>query len=119
MRNTQVVAGRRRRKKILRQARGAYGARSKHIKIATENLHRGWAFAYKHRRLKKRDFRRLWITRISAASRARGITYSAFMNGLLKADVAIDRKQLSELAIHEPQAFDALVETARKYTASS
>ncbi len=118
MRNTQVVASRRRRKKILKQARGAFGARSKHIKIATENLHRGWAYAYAHRRLKKRNFRRLWITRISAATRARGLSYSQFMNGLLKADIALDRKSLSELAIHSPEAFDALVDKAKQYTTS-
>lgn len=115
MRNTQVVASRRRRNKIIRQCSGNFGARRNRIKMATETLHRAWAFAYVHRRLKKRDFRRLWIARINAAVRPRGMTYSSFINGLSKADVALDRKMLSELAIHEPTAFDALVETARKY----
>lgn len=117
MRNTQVVASRRRRKKILKQSSGNRGARRTHIKVATETLMRGWAFAYKHRKMKKREFRQLWIARISAALEARGMTYSAFIGGLAKADIEVNRKMLSELAIHEPTAFDALVERAKKFSA--
>lgn len=115
MRNTYVVAGRRRRKKILKQCRGYYQSRSKHYKIAIETLHRAWAYAYAHRRTKKRDFRSLWIIRINAAVRALGMTYSAFINGLAKANVSIDRKMLSELAIREPKAFEQVVAVAKKY----
>ena len=111
-RSTSNVATHRRHKRVLKRARGFYGARSKTFRVAKETLIRAGAFAYRHRRRKKRDFRRLWITRISAATRMRGTTYSQFINGLKKAQIELDRKVLSDMAIRDPQGFDALVEKA-------
>ena len=102
-----------RHKRVLKRARGFYGARSKIFTVAKETLIRAGAFAYRDRRRKKRDFRRLWITRISAAVRSRGTTYSQFMNGLKKASIDLDRKVLSDMAIHDPEGFDALVDKAK------
>ncbi len=99
--------------RYFRQARGYRGGRSKLWRTVREALLRSWAFAYRDRRVKKRQFRRLWIIRINAAARMRGITYSQFIDGLKKAGIDLNRKQLSELAIHDPKAFDALVEEAR------
>jgi large subunit ribosomal protein L20 len=95
-------------------AKGYWGARSKQYKVMKETVHRAWVYAYQHRRLRKRDFRRLWILRINAAARARGLAYSRFMNGLKKAGIVLDRKQLSELAIHDPKAFDQVFAAAQK-----
>jgi large subunit ribosomal protein L20 len=105
----------RRQKKVryFKQARGFRGGRSKLWRTVRETLLRSWAYAYRDRRTRKRQFRRLWIIRISAAARMRGISYSLFMNGLKRAGIELDRKQLSELAIHDPSAFDALVEESR------
>lgn len=111
VRSTPVRLARKRR--LLKFAKGYWGARSRQYKVMKETVHRAWAYAYIHRRLRKRDFRRLWILRINAASRARGLAYSRFMNGLKKAGIELDRKQLSELAIHEPQAFDAVFTAAQ------
>ena len=108
-----VVPGRARRKKVLAAAKGNYGGRSRLFKSANETVLRGLNYAYEHRKKKKRDFRRLWITRINAAARLRGVTYSQFIDGLKKAGIDLNRKQLSELAIHDPGAFDALVEEAK------
>ena len=103
---------RRRRKKRLKLAKGQYGGRSRLFRTATESVDKGQQYAYVGRRHRKRDFRRLWITRISAAIRARGFTYSQFMNALKKADIRLNRKMLSEMAIHDPEGFSHLVNTA-------
>ncbi|MFG0284381.1 MAG: 50S ribosomal protein L20 [Phycisphaerales bacterium JB039] len=100
------------RKKLLREARGYYGARGNHKYLARNAVMRGRAFAYAHRRKRKRDMRSLWITRITAACRMRGTRYSAFMNGLRNAGVILNRKMLSQIAIEEPQVFDDLAKLA-------
>ena len=102
-----------RKKQIMKAARGAYGGRSKLWKPAKETVERGWRYAYRDRKNKKRDFRRLWITRINAGARLNDMSYSTFMNGLAKAGIEIDRKILSDLAITDPAAFTALAEKAR------
>ncbi len=107
------TVGRRRHKKILKQAKGFRGARSRWFKMAYQTVMKGDNYAYKHRRLKKRDFRRLWITRISAAVKTNGLNYSRFMGGLKKAGIEIDRKQLADLAIYDPAAFTVVVEKAQ------
>lgn len=104
---------RKRRKKILKLAKGYYGAKSKLFRTAKEAVMKSGQYAYIGRRQKKRDFRRLWITRISAACRMNGISYSVFMNGLKKAGVTLNRKMLSEVAIADEAAFKALVEKAK------
>jgi large subunit ribosomal protein L20 len=110
---TNTPARLRRKRRLLKAAKGHWGGHSKLHKVLKENLHRSWAYAYEGRKLKKRDFRSLWIVRINAACRARGIAYSRFVKGLSTAGLTIDRKTLSELAIHEPKAFDAFVEQAK------
>src|SRR5574338_1115286 len=102
-----------RKKQVLKHAKGAFGARSKLWKAAKENVERGWRYAYRDRRNKKRDFRRLWITRINAAAHQNDMSYSVFMNGLKKAGIEVDRKILAELAVSDPAAFTALVDKAR------
>ena len=104
---------RKRRNKILKMAKGYWGAKSKHFKMANEQVMKSLTYAYIGRRLKKRDFRRLWITRISAACKANGMNYSSFMHGLKLADIQIDRKMLSELAVNDKAAFAQLVELAK------
>jgi len=113
-RSTIAPARRRRRKRILKAAKGYYGARSKRLRSASDAVDRALANAFKDRKRKKREFRRLWITRVSAACRMRDISYSRFMNGLKKASVEINRKMLSEIAISDAAAFDQLVQTALK-----
>lgn len=102
------------RKRILRQARGFYGVRSKHKYQAENALVRGGVFALRDRRARKRDFRGLWITRITAACKMRGTRYSLFINGLKRAGCILNRKMLSNLAVEDPKLFDQLVETAKK-----
>jgi large subunit ribosomal protein L20 len=102
-----------RKKQIMKAARGAYGARSKLWRPAKETVERGWRYAYRDRRNKKRDFRRLWITRINAAARMNDMSYSAFMNGLRKAGIEIDRKILADLAVRDEGAFTALATAAK------
>src|SRR5690349_7869453 len=102
-----------RKKQVMKAARGAFGARSKLWKAAKENVERGWRYAYRDRKNKKRDFRRLWITRINAAAHQNGMSYSVFMNGLKSAGIEIDRKNLADLAVRDPQAFSALADAAR------
>ena len=102
-----------RKKQILKHAKGAFGARSKLWKAAKENVERGWKYAYRDRKNKKRDFRKLWIIRINAGAHQNGMSYSVFMNGLKKAGIEIDRKVLSDLAISDSEAFTALAEKAR------
>ena len=96
-----------------KQAKGFRGGRSKLWRTVRESVVRAWAYSYRDRRQKKRQFRRLWIVRINAAARMRGMTYSQFIAGLKGAQIDLNRKQLSELAIHDPAAFDALVEEAK------
>jgi len=103
----------RKKARFFKQAKGFRGGRSKLWRTVRESVMRSWAYAYRDRKQRKRQFRRLWILRINAATRMRGMTYSQFIDGLNKADVKLDRKRLSELAIHEPGAFDMLVEEAR------
>ncbi|MEA2077238.1 MAG: 50S ribosomal protein L20 [Candidatus Marinimicrobia bacterium] len=104
----------RRHRKIVKLAKGQFGARSKLYKTAKEAVERGWLYAYRDRRQKKRDFRKLWITRINAAVRQHGLSYSRFIHLLGEKGVEINRKQLSEMAIHQPEAFAKLVETVKK-----
>ncbi|MGD9852053.1 MAG: 50S ribosomal protein L20 [Nitrospirales bacterium] len=100
---------RQRRKKRLKLAKGQYGGKSRLFRTATESVDKGQAYAYTGRKQRKRNFRQLWIARISAAVRAQGITYSQFMNDLKKANVLLNRKMLSEMAIHDAQGFSHLV----------
>lgn len=102
-----------RKKQVLKHAKGAFGARSKLWKAAKENVERGWKYAYRDRKNKKRDFRRLWIVRINAAARQHDMSYSVFINGLGLAGIEIDRKILADLAVRDPQAFAALADKAR------
>jgi len=100
-------------KKILNQAKGYYGRRKNTIRIARQAVEKGQQYAYRDRRVKKRNFRALWIQRINAAARELGLTYARLIDGLSKAGVEVDRKVLSDLAIHEPAAFAALAEQAK------
>ena len=113
MRVTNAPASRERRRRRLAKAKGFYGARSKLFRTATEAVDRAMRLSTIHRKLKKRDYRQLWIARVNAASRAEGISYSKFMAGLLKAGVALNRKSLSEIAIHDPEGFKTLVDIAK------
>ena len=97
----------------MKAAKGAFGGRSKLWKAAKETVERGWRYAYRDRKNKKRDFRRLWIIRINAAAHENGMSYSTFINGLSKAGIEVDRKILAELAVRDPQAFSALAEQAQ------
>lgn len=105
---------RRRRNKLLKLAKGFRGSRKNRIKTASHVVKKALAYAYRDRKVKKREFRKLWIVRINAAARANGMRYSELMNGLKKADVTIDRSVLANLAIQEPVAFTALVDQAKK-----
>jgi large subunit ribosomal protein L20 len=107
------VARLKRKKQIMKAARGNFGGRSKLWKAAKETVERGWVYAYRDRKNKKREFRKLWILRINAAAHQHEMTYSAFMNGLKKAGIEVDRKILSDLAIQDAGAFAALAELAR------
>ncbi len=104
---------RKRRKKTLKLAKGYFGSKSRHFKMAKQAVMRSGNYAYIGRRARKRDFRRLWITRISAACRADGISYSVFVNGLKKAGVTLNRKMLAEIAVADEAAFKGLVEKAK------
>ncbi len=105
---------RKRRKKILKMAKGYYGAKSRLYKVATEAVDRALRYAYRDRRVKKREFRSLWIVRINAAVRALGMTYSQFMNGLLRAKINLNRKILADIAVRDPKAFGKLAKIARE-----
>ena len=105
---------RKRRTKILKMAKGYWGSKSKHFKMANQAVMKSLTYAYTGRRLKKRDFRQLWITRINAACKLNGMNYSTFMNGLKKAGIAINRKMLAEMAVNDKAAFTQLTETAKK-----
>ena len=104
---------RKRRNKILKLAKGYWGAKSKHFKMAKQAVMKSGNYAFAGRKMKKRDFRKLWITRISAQAKACGMNYSTFMNGLKKAGVTLNRKMLAELAVSDKEAFAKLVETAK------
>jgi len=109
-----IGAPRRQKKnRYFKQAKGFWGGRSKLWRTVRETLLRAWAYGTRDRRHKKRIFRRLWIVRVNAAARARGMTYAQFIDGLKKAKIDLNRKQLSEIAIHDPKGFDALVAEAR------
>jgi large subunit ribosomal protein L20 len=108
------VAGRKKRREVLKQAKGYYSARGKHYRAAREQLLHSGVYAYRDRRARKGDFRRLWIQRINAAARQNGLSYSKFISGLREAEVEIDRKMLAELAVNEPGVFTALAEVAKK-----
>ncbi len=109
-----ALATRKRRKKTLKLAKGYFGAKSKLFKTAKEAVMKSGNYAYIGRRQKKRDFRRLWITRISAAAKINGMNYSTFMNGLKKAGVQINRKMLADVAVNDPKGFENLAKTAQK-----
>lgn len=107
------VARLKRKKQVMKAARGAFGGRSKLWKAAKETVERGWKYAYRDRKNKKRDFRKLWIIRINAAAHEHGMSYSVFINGLKKAGIEIDRKVLADIAVHDSAAFAALADKAR------
>ncbi len=107
------VVARARHKKVLKEAKGYYGARRKTYRSAKQAVIKAGQYAYRDRRAKKREFRRLWITRINAAARLNGLSYSRFMDGLNKAEIDIDRKVLADLAVHDAAAFTALAEKAK------
>ena len=104
---------RKRRKSMLKAAKGYWGAKSKHFKMAKQAVMKSGNYAFVGRKLKKRDFRQLWIARINAASRAEGLSYSKFVAGLIKAGVTLNRKMISEIAINDPAGFKTLVEIAK------
>jgi len=114
-RATSSVARNKRKKKILKEARGQFGARSKLYRTAKNAVERGWAYSYRDRRRKKRDFRRLWIARINAGARQHDLSYSRFISGLRNAGVELNRKVLADLAIREPEAFAELARIAREH----
>jgi large subunit ribosomal protein L20 len=108
-----VAAGRRRRRKILKAAKGFRGGRSRLYRTAKETLIKSLQYVYRDRRTKKRDFRSLWISRINAAARLNGMSYSTFISGLKKADIEINRKTLAEIALHDREGFAKLAELAK------
>lgn len=108
------VAGRKKRRKVLEQAKGYYSARGKHFRAAREQVAHSGVYAFRDRRARKGDFRRLWIVRINAGARQNGLSYSRLMAGLREANVEVDRKVLAELAVNDPPAFAALVDVAKR-----
>ncbi len=112
------VASRRRRKKVLRQARGYWGRKHSSHRLAKEQVMRSGMYAYRDRRNRKRDFRRLWIVRINAAARREGLSYSQLMHGLREAGVEVDRKMLADVAVRDPEAFRRFAELAREAVAT-
>ncbi len=109
---------RRRRKKILDRAKGYYGAKSRLYRSATETVDKALQYSYRDRKAKKREFRSLWITRISAAVRAMGLNYSQFMSGLKKAHISLDRKSLADIAYNDPKAFSVIADTVKTQLSS-
>jgi len=107
------VVAHRRHKKILKQAKGYYGARSRIFRVAKQAVTKAGQYAYRDRRQRKRQFRALWITRINAQSRVNGLSYSRLINGLKKAEIGLDRRVLADLAVHDKQGFAAIVEQAK------
>ena len=110
----RAVSAHKKRRTVLNRAKGYYGAKSRSYRAAKEQVQHSLQYQYRDRRNKKREVRRLWITRINAAARITGLSYSVFMNGLKKAGVELDRKVLSDMAINDPEAFASLVEVAKK-----
>ena len=104
---------RRRRNRVLKYAKGNYGARSRLFRTAIEQVHNGWEDAYRHRKEKRRNYRRLWIARINAAARANGLSYSKFMGALKKKGIGLDRKVLADVALKDPTGFKAIVDAAK------
>ncbi len=113
-RATNAPASRRRRKRRLELAKGFRGARSKLFRTATEAVDRAMSLSYKHRKQKKREYRNLWVVRLSAACEPHGLSYSRFIEGLAKANIKLNRKMLSEIAIHDPEGFASVVELAKQ-----
>ena len=118
MRTTKGAARNRAKNRLFKRAKGYRGGRGNLLRNVKETLVRAGVYAYRDRKVRKRDFRRLWITRINAACRMRGMRYSLFINGLSKAGVELDRKSLAEIAVCDPAGFDAIVETAREALAA-
>jgi large subunit ribosomal protein L20 len=116
-RTTNAVARRRRRKRVLKQARGYWGRKHSSYRLAHEQLMRSGQYAYRDRRARKRDFRRLWITRINAAARREGMSYSELVHGLGAAGIEVNRKVLADLAVRDPEAFRRFAELAREASA--
>ncbi len=112
-RSVNAVASRRRRKKILKEAKGYFGARSKVYTVAKNAVEKGWTYAYRDRRNKKREFRRLWIARINAATRAQGLSYSQFIHLLSEKNVDLNRKVLADLAMNHPEVFTSVLDQVR------
>lgn len=110
----RAVSAHKKRRTVLNRAKGYYGAKSRSYRAAKEQVQHSLQYQYRDRRNKKREVRRLWITRINAAARINGLSYSVFMNGLKKAGVELDRKVLSDMAVNDPEAFASLVEVAKK-----
>jgi large subunit ribosomal protein L20 len=108
-----------RKKQILKHAKGAFGGRSKLWKAAKETVEKGWVYAYRDRKAKKRDFRKLWIMRINAAARLNGMSYSTFINGIQAAGVEVDRKIMADLAVRDAAAFTELADRAKKALATA
>ena len=113
MRTLKGSARRRAKNRLFRKVKGYTGGRSKLFRTAKETLVRAGAYAFRDRRVRKRDFRKLWIIRINAAARQRGLRYGELVAGLKRAEIELDRKMLAEIAVHDPQMFDAVVEAAR------
>jgi large subunit ribosomal protein L20 len=114
VRVTCAVSSRRRRKRLLKKAKGFFGDRKNHVRQSKNAVMSAMAFHYKHRKQRKAEFRQLWIIRIGVAAKINGISYSRLINGLQKADCLINRKMLADLAIHDPQGFAAVADTAKK-----
>ncbi|MCC5831871.1 MAG: 50S ribosomal protein L20 [Chlamydiales bacterium] len=114
VRATSAPASRRRRKRLLKRAKGYWGDRKNHVRQSANAVMSAMAFNYRHRKNKKSDFRQLWITRIGVAAKINGLSYSKFMNGLKKAGCELNRKMLSEMAIHDPESFKAVADMAKK-----
>lgn len=119
VRVTNAVASHRRKKRIQKRAKGFYGDRKNHLRQTTEAVQRAMAYNYRHRKLKKREFRRLWITRLSAAAKINGLSYSKLIHGLILAGCLLDRRTLSELAIQDPAAFAAVADSAKQALAAA
>ena len=109
----RAVTAQKKKRKVMKLAKGYWGAKSKQYRAATEQVRRSLRYAYKGRKLRKRDFRRLWIVRINAAARINGMSYSTFINGLKKANVTVNRKMLADLAVNDAAAFAKLVDVAK------
>ena len=118
MRTTKGAARTRAKRRLFKRAKGYRGGRGTLLRTVKESLIRSGQYAYRDRKVRKRSFRRLWILRINAACRQRGIRYSEFIHGLGKANIELDRKSLSEIAIHDPQGFDAIVDAVKQASAA-